>query len=239
MPIKEITVNEIQPLILAGGKGTRLGEITKYTPKPILVVNNKIFIFYILEQIYRWGFKKTTISVGYKSDVIRKIIGNNYKSLKIYYSLEKSALGTGGAIKKFIQKEKKDYFLIMNGDSYTELNFNDFLNNYKKFMNIFFVGCKTTNGNRFGNVIVDKDMTVKEFKEKKQLSTGIINCGIYIVKKEVFKEERRDKLSFEKDILSFSEDKNFFCWPNADFLYDIGTKKSLKKSNEFFMKNVF
>jgi len=60
----------------------------------------------------------------------------------------------------------------------------------------FSVGCKTNNCYKFGIIIIDNDMSVMEIKEKKHLSKGIINCGVYIIRKEVFTEERREKPFF-------------------------------------------
>ena len=239
MSKKNILKNTIYPLILAGGKGSRLGKITKDIPKPILKINNKLFIFYLLEQIYKLGLRQVTISVGYKSDMIKNKIGNNYKSLKIFYSKEKNLLGTGGAIKKFIRDEKKKMLLVMNGDSYTKLDLKKFINSYESFMNIYMVGCKIKNSSRFGKILIDKNMKIIEFGEKKHSTKGIINCGIYIIKTKIFDYQLKNKFSFEKEILSFPNKKNYFCWPYAEFMYDIGTKDSYKKSNEFFRKYVF
>tara|TARA_X000000950_G_scaffold286191_1_gene394341 strand:- start:2043 stop:2762 length:720 start_codon:yes stop_codon:yes gene_type:complete len=236
---KNILKNKIYPLILAGGKGSRLGEITKRTPKPILEINNKLFIIYLLEQIYKLGLREVTISVGYKSEMIKNKIGNSYKSLKIFYSKEQNLLGTGGAIKKFIKDTKKELLLVMNGDSYTKLNFEKFFKSYSSFMNIFLVGCRLKNSSRFGKILIDKDMKIVEFGEKKHTTEGIINCGIYIINKKIFDHQLKNTFSFEKEILSFPNEKNYYCWPYAEFMYDIGTKNSYNKSKEFFKKNVF
>ena len=63
---------KILPLILAGGLGSRLKELTKDVPKPLMKINNKYFIHYLLDQLITFGFKEVFISICYKADFFRK-----------------------------------------------------------------------------------------------------------------------------------------------------------------------
>ena len=88
--------NEILPIILAGGFGTRLSSVIKDRPKVLAIVNNQPFIYYILDQLLKDGFSTVVLSTGYMGQIIEDQLGKSYKDLKIEYIREKIALGTGG-----------------------------------------------------------------------------------------------------------------------------------------------
>ena len=64
-------------VILAGGFGTRLSEYTKFIPKPMVKLNNKPIIYYIMKHFSNYGFKEFYIALGYKGDVIRNYFKKN------------------------------------------------------------------------------------------------------------------------------------------------------------------
>ena len=79
-------------IILAGGLGTRLGKITKKTPKPLIKVKNKPFIFYIIENLYRQGIRKFYILTWYKSNFFLKSIPSKFRDAEIKVIKEKKNL---------------------------------------------------------------------------------------------------------------------------------------------------
>ena len=92
-------------VILAGGYGTRLGKITKKIPKPLIKINRKPFIFYIIENLYRQGIKKFYILTFYKHEKFLKILPKTFKEATIHIIKEKKKLGTAGSINNI-----KNYF---------------------------------------------------------------------------------------------------------------------------------
>ncbi|NDA64000.1 MAG: hypothetical protein EBX50_18525 [Chitinophagia bacterium] len=96
----------VAAIILAGGKGTRLRSLVKDVPKPMAVINSKPFLEHQIDYLISQGIDKIILSVGYKHEIIINYFGDNYRSASIYYSIEESPLGTGGALflaSKFIQ----------------------------------------------------------------------------------------------------------------------------------------
>ena len=65
-------MNNYTAVVLAGGKGTRLGSLTKNCPKPLLKINNEHFLNYLLFNIARHGFKKIIIVAGYQGKLFKK-----------------------------------------------------------------------------------------------------------------------------------------------------------------------
>ena len=113
-------------LIFVGGYGKRLGNLTKKTPKPLLLINNKPFINYLLEKIIKIKPKKIIFLCKYKnSQFLLKY--NKKKINKTFLScvIEKKKLGTGGSLfnaKKYITNNT----LVANGDTFFNINFNKF-----------------------------------------------------------------------------------------------------------------
>ena len=116
-----------QALILAGGKGTRLGEITQETPKPLLLVAGKPFIEHLIISLKKQGIKNIIISTGYKSEKFEEYISNNpFEGIEIKCIPEPEPLGTGGAV-KFIEEHLRSSFLVLNGDTIFNIKFNRFI----------------------------------------------------------------------------------------------------------------
>ena len=89
-----------QAVILAGGLGSRLKEITKKTPKPLIKINNFAFLDYLIFNISRYGFDKILILTGYKHNLFLKRYHNKtlYFNSRVTCFKEKKPLGTGGAL---------------------------------------------------------------------------------------------------------------------------------------------
>jgi MurNAc alpha-1-phosphate uridylyltransferase len=105
--------------ILAGGLGTRLGPLTKGTPKCMLEINGRPFVDWQLDLLVKNGYSNFVFCVSYKSDVIQNHIGDgSSRGIKIQYSRDgETQLGTGGALKKAFPM-LGDVFGVTYGDSY-------------------------------------------------------------------------------------------------------------------------
>ena len=119
-------------IILSGGKGTRLNKITKKIPKCLIEFNGKPFLYYQLHYLKKNNIKNVILSVGYKSNLIKKYIRKEIDFINVKVVNDgKKLLGTGGAILKSI-KLLKDQFFVIYGDSYINFKLNDLKKN-KKF----------------------------------------------------------------------------------------------------------
>ena len=111
-------------VILCGGYGSRLKQLTKKIPKPLLKINNKPFLYYLINNLKRFGLKNILILSHYKSDEFKVYFKNNFKDMNIKVVKEKSKLGTGGSIINSI-KYLENKFYILNGDTYFDINLLD------------------------------------------------------------------------------------------------------------------
>jgi NDP-sugar pyrophosphorylase family protein len=168
-----------EAIILAGGKGTRLHGIVDDKPKPMAPVNGKPFLEYLLSNLYDHGIRHFILSVGYSHQNITDRFGNKFREANITYVIENKALGTGGAIKFAAQSAKNDKFWIFNGDTYVDIELDEFyIKNKDLQLSIGLI--KMKNFDRFGVVITD-DKFITGFSEKKYTEAGYINAGIYIM----------------------------------------------------------
>lgn len=182
--------NNLTVIILCGGKGKRLLPITKSTPKPLIKINKKEMIYYILENIKKYNLKKVILATGYKSELFKKI---KIKSKKLEVKIINS--GVNKDIIKRLQIStinSSRYVLICYGDTIVDININKLIRFHQKFKNkIVFTVYKLKS--QFGLLKVKKSK-ISNFKEKPDLEY-YFNIGFFL---------------FDKDKINFLEKFNTF-----------------------------
>ncbi len=227
-------------LILVGGKGERLRPITNNMPKPMVPVNGRPFLQYHIEELKKAGIKDIVLCTGYLSHKIKEYFGDGSKfSVKISYSVEKTPLGTAGAIKN-TEKYINDTFIVLNGDSYLKLDYNKLINFHKsKKAKLTIALLKIKDPRRYGLVSIDESAKIISFDEKTNNTKGkLINGGIYIVEPDILKTiPGLVKVSLEKEIFpKLIKQKNVYGFVVNNYFIDIGTKESYMKAQEDFKK---
>jgi len=170
----------MKAIILAGGRGKRLRPITDYVPKPLIPLNNIPIIEWQITYLKKYGVKEVLICTGYKAEMIKKYLEMRNLGVKIKFSVEKTPLGTGGAIKRAGISINDKSFFVINGDTITNINLEQLA---KKPNSIASIELKT----KFGIMETENDKITK-FKEKKEISDVWMNAGIYHLQKEVLKD---------------------------------------------------
>ena len=233
-----------QAVILAGGLGTRLGNITKKIPKPLIKINNKPFIEYLLFNLSRQGFRKVLILCSYKSHFFfKKYHNKKYFNLKIICLKENNPAGTGGALlnaKNFL----KNTFLLCNGDTYFDINLNDLSSNFdKKKMLLLLAVTSSESKNRFTNLNINKkNGLVKNVNLRTSSQIGYVNAGHYICSKKILSFIKKE-CSLEKNVFPLLIKLNKLyarIYTNSfkKFL-DIGDPKDFYKAKNFINKILF
>lgn len=222
-------------VILSGGYGKRLREKIKDIPKTMALVNGKPLLEHTFEHIEQFDVKNIILAVGYKKEYIKKYFKNKFKDINIIYSEEEKPLGTGGAIKKALQYSKEEDVVIMNGDIYAKVNLVELMKDHIASKRPVTITLKEMeNIDRFGIVEIDEQKAITAFKEKAFCKKGYVNVGIYVIKKNIFKElELNEDFSIERDFFSKYTDKikhNAYLY-NGEFI-DIGIPKDYAKIQE-------
>ena len=170
----------MKAIILAGGRGKRLKPITDYVPKPLIPIKNIPIIEWQIKYLKKFGISEIIVCSGYKTKMIENYLNNKKLGIKITFSVEDKPLGTGGAIKKAGKKIKDKSFLVINGDTITNIDLKKLI---KKNNAIAAIQLRT----KFGILQTDKDKIMK-FDEKKEIENLWMNAGIYHLNKETLKE---------------------------------------------------
>jgi glucose-1-phosphate cytidylyltransferase len=197
----------MKAVILAGGLGSRLGNLTETIPKPMVEIDNKPILYHIMSTFSKHGINDFVIALGYKSEVIKDYFLNfkernsnftvNTKKGDIQFldevpdnwnvSLVDTGVNTmtGGRVKRVKDYLKdEDDFILTYGDGLCNVNINELIKFHKSHGKIATVTAVRPNA-RFGELLIDKD-SVMSFKEKPQTDKGRINGGFFVFNKRFF-----------------------------------------------------
>lgn len=234
IPIKLISYKEdkkiidIPVIINAGGKGKRLADLSKKTPKPLIEVSNKPLIHHIVNTFYDHGFLKFYFGLNYKKQIIQKSI--NSLSLKIYksYIIEKKPLGTAGILSLVKNLKCKD-FIFSNCDTIINFDYNEILDFHKVNKIDLTIICSYQNIDiNYGVCSVDKNGNVKSISEKPKLNF-LVNTGVYVCNSKILSKIMRNTyLDFDELIERLIKNKfkvKIFPIHSSKWL-DFGTKEN-------------
>ena len=156
-------------VILAGGKGTRIRDLTNNKPKPLAKIGPYTFLDLLLSNVSKYHFRKIIILAGFKGkQLFDKYHNKTVNFIRIECIIEKKPLGTGGGLKKIRNKLSNNFFVI-NGDTISDFNFYDMLDLKKK--NKFVVALTkskfSNKGNNIRNLHLNKNNLIKIAEKKK------------------------------------------------------------------------
>ena len=170
----------MKALILAGGRGKRLRPLTDKIPKSLIPINKKPLIQYTINYLKKFGINEIIICAGYKSTQIQNFLKKKKNfGCKIEYSIEKSPLGTAGAIRNAIKNLSGESFLVINGDVITNIDLKKIL---KKPNTIAANELKT----KFGTMKI-KNNKILKFNEKTDVENVWMNPGLYHLSTDILK----------------------------------------------------
>jgi mannose-1-phosphate guanylyltransferase len=228
----------MKALLLAAGFGSRLGDLTKNTPKALIMAGEKPILAFCLEQLAHAGVSDVLINTHYLADQIQVFVNKNDYPMNIGISYEVDLLGTAGTLKKHFDFLANDDFIVMHADNYFAAPMAKFVTEHKKrkvgkfgTLGTF----ETQSPENCGVVILNQDKTIKEFHEKVTAPpSNIANAAIYFFTPDI----RRPlfELSQEENDISkhlIPKIMNGLFTHNFDGLFvDIGTPEGLKLAND-------
>jgi mannose-1-phosphate guanylyltransferase len=220
----------LKAVILVGGEGTRLRPLTYAVVKAMVPVLNKPFIEYVIRHLSNHNINEIILALGYKPDCITDYFGDaSQLGIRLVYSVETEPLGTSGAIKN-AEQYLDDTFFVMNGDIFTDLNLSDMLRFHRdKGAKVTIALTPVDDPTRFGVVETDSQQRVTRFVEKpkrEQVTSNMINAGVYIIESQVLKRIPKDRRSmFERDIFPalLADGEPVFSHATDAYWIDTGT----------------
>ena len=192
-----------QAVILAGGKGTRLGAITQAIPKPMLpIAGERPFLDYLIEMIERHGYEDIVLLAGYLGEVLEAAYdGRRVGDARIRVFREKAPLGTAGAL-TVARQTLEPSFLMMNGDAFFDINLRALEQASHHDGTMATLALRSVpDAARYGRVIEEQGRVVA-FMEKdlNRSGPGVINGGIYVLKREILDLVPDLPCSLEQDV---------------------------------------
>lgn len=225
----------MKALILAGGFGTRLRGIIEDKPKSMAPVANRPFLVYLTLQLKEQGLTDIVLCIGYRGEQIEKYFDDGSRwGVHIAYSQEKEPLGTGGAMNLAEGLIRGENFLVMNGDSFLDVDLNglvEFHLEREALATMALVEVKDPA--RYGTVEINERGEIESFGEKgKSSRSKLVNGGVYVLNREIFEYIPEGKVSLEKEVFPKLVGKGFCGVPVKGFFVDIGVPEDYKRLQE-------
>ena len=229
----------LEVVIMAGGKGKRLGELTKKTPKPLLPVGGKPIMEHQVERLKSYGVENFWFCINYLGEMIKSHFKKGSGNVSFNYIKEKKYLGTIGGISD-IDEFKKEDILISNSDLITNLNYEDFyLNFLKSNADMSVVTIPYDIKIPYG-VLECKNNSILNIVEKPTY-THFSNAGIYLIKKKFLKEIKKQTFLNATDLIKILIEKNkkVISYPFNGYWLDIGNPDDYNRArNDFNNSNL-
>ncbi len=243
-------------IILAGGYGTRLSEITSSIPKPMVDVAGKPLLWHIMNIYSRQGFDDFIIACGYKGEKIKEYFLNLSNTINDFtvdvakgtHDIVKSKTPkwkvtvvdtgldtmTGGRIKRVAEYIPDDTFMLTYGDGVADINLHELLKFHQAH------GKKATitavRMPRFGVISVEKDGKVSEFQEKRLDHSPLINGGFMVLSKGVLKYIDNDQTPLESlPMQKLSENNELYAYIHNGFWKCVDTLRDRQELEEIII----
>lgn len=229
----------MKAVLMAGGSGTRLRPLTCDIPKPMVPMLNKPMAEHIINLLKRHGITDIIITLYYLPHVIQNYFGDGHEfGVNISYAVEeKMPLGTAGCVKA-IEDMLDDTFLVISGDSLTDMDLTEAINYHKAKKSLAtIVLTRVANPVEFGVVITREDGRIERFLEKPSTSevfSDTINTGTYILEPEVLKLLPADKeVDFSKELFPQLLERNdpMYGFIQSGYWEDVGNLQSYRQSH--------
>tara|TARA_B100000989_G_scaffold289968_1_gene262542 strand:- start:99 stop:800 length:702 start_codon:yes stop_codon:yes gene_type:complete len=223
-------------VILAGGKGSRLGSLTNSIPKPMVKIGGKPIIWHLLKILNSNGINNFIICLGYKGNIIKNYVGKlntkwNIKCLD-------TGLNTLTAKRIFLTKEyiNTQKFLMTYGDGLANINLKKLYNLHCKKKKIATVTAVSPIP-RFGSLQIRKD-NVTKFNEKVKDNKNLINGGFFILDKKIF-----DVINLNKNVMweqepmkILTKKKQLSAYFHNGFWHPMDTERDQKYLNKLYLR---
>lgn len=228
-----------EAIILAGGFGTRLQSVVNDVPKPMAPINNEHFLNYVFDYLKYYQIEHVVLSTGYLSEKIVEYYKTEYKGIKVSYAKEETPLGTGGGIRLAMTKCSTKDILVLNGDSFFDVDINiHYQNHVSKQADCTLALRKVENAARYGTIVLGSENVIETFKEKDNIEQGgLINGGVYILNREIYvnKTDEFAPFSIEKDFYEKKiKELQIFGFEYDGYFIDIGIPEDYKKAQDDF-----
>ena len=222
-------------VLMVGGLGSRLGDLTSNCPKPMLKVGGRPVLELIIENLMEHGFHDFIFCVNYRADMIEAHFENGAsRGITIRYVHESKRMGTAGAL-TLLPDNIKGPLLVMNGDIVTKVNFSKLLEFHRDHSNYATMAVRKFDFQIPYGVVKTEGSSIIGIDEK-PIQSFLVSAGIYVIESSCFSQIPLNKFF---DMPEFFEvmmksQENVRAFPIHEYWLDIGREDDLLKAeNEF------
>jgi len=224
----------IPVVIMAGGKGERLGPFTKILPKPLIPIGETPIIEKIMDKFARFGVGHFYFTLNYKGSMVKTYFDSIEKSGRIDYIWEEEFLGTAGSL-KLLPQDISQIFIVSNCDIIVDSDYVDLVDFHQRNENVLtVVGAMQHHRIPYGVIHFQRDGKIDDIQEKPEFDFTV-NTGVYVLNREVISHipdnQHFDMTDLIKRLLK--ENQNVGVYPiNQKSYIDIGQLEEYKKYTE-------
>ena len=190
-----------EAIVLAGGFGTRLAHVVPGVCKPMAPVAGRPFLRFVMDQLAANGIERAVVADGYRKEQIEEYFKGFYRGMDVVYSPEDNPLLTGGAVRQALARCEGEWVFVMNGDTWLDVNFDAMeaaADHASENVKAVIAVKRMRDFERYGTADVDDSGIITAFHEKRPCAEGLINAGVYLVRKDALDGMPR-KFSLESD----------------------------------------
>lgn len=224
-------------VILAGGKGTRMGPFTQNVPKPMIHVANKPILEHQIELAKRYNLNEIIILSEYKGEVIKKYFGNGKKwGVNIRHHRESVPLGTAGAVRAIENWIDNDFF-VFYGDVMMDIDLDSLLSAHLNRKPIATLVVHPNDHPYDSDLVeINNDNKITAFHNKPhengRFFRNLVNAALYVLSPKILRYIKKDIYSdFAKDVFTkvVASGESIYAYNTSEYIKDIGTVERLKE----------
>lgn len=224
-----------QAVILCGGLGTRLGQLARSTPKPLLPVDGRPFLEILIQETARSGVRDFLLLAGHMADQIEQFANGLPQRLGLDLSIkvcvEQGRAGTGGALFQ-AREHLDDVFFLLNGDSFFSCHLHELTAEMRANAKLDGVIAlrRVEDSCRFGSVEMSEGLIHSFCEKRADAGAGLINAGVYILRRSLV-DALSDACSLEQDVLpGLAEQRRLGGVTGHGYFIDIGLPETYAES---------
>jgi NDP-sugar pyrophosphorylase family protein len=232
----------VSPVILAGGKGTRLAPLTLVLPKPLVPLVDGPIIDVLLQQLGRQGFGSATLAVGHMADLITAYCGDGSRyGMSLDYLHEDEPLGTVGPLAYLPEEALAGPLLVMNGDLLTTLRFTDLVAAHRSTGAVATIAVyQRPVKMEFGVLDVGRELAegaleVTSYREKPEMS-ALVSMGIYVFEPQALEYVEKGVPFDLPDLIQalLADGRTVGAYPFDGYWLDIGRHSDYQQAIDDF-----
>ncbi|MBI4125649.1 MAG: NTP transferase domain-containing protein [Deltaproteobacteria bacterium] len=226
----------MKTVILCGGEGTRLNELTESIPKPLVEIGGKPILWHVMKIYARHGFNRFVLCLGYKGNLIEDYFGKNREpGWEIVFADTGLKTNTGGRIKKIEKHIDDDLFFATYGDGLADIDLKKLLDYHKQKGMTTTVTCVNP-VSQFGVIDTDENDLIVRFREKPRVHQWI-NGGFFVFNKAIFNVLTEEDVLERRPFELLAEKKEIAAYKFKGFWDCMDTFKDMQLLNNLWNEN--